>query len=79
MDVIPFCSNFQKPYFKPLGDFYANVLQDRIYFIGDYQTPVFGYTDKMIHQYRYVMAFTNQVSHDPIRNPILTTPQAAGY
>ncbi|WP_231716591.1 hypothetical protein [Desulfosarcina alkanivorans] len=38
MDVIPFCANSQKPYFKPLGNFYANVLQDRIYFIGDYQT-----------------------------------------
>jgi hypothetical protein len=24
------------------------------------------------------MAFTNQVSHEPIRNSILTTPQAAG-
>jgi hypothetical protein len=24
------------------------------------------------------MAFTNQVSHEPIRNSILTTPKAAG-
>jgi len=79
MDVISLCTNFQKSYLKPFRYFYANVFEDCIYFFCDNKAPIFGHTDKMIHQYRYVMAFTNQVSHEPIRNPILTTPQAAGY
>ena len=79
MDVIPLCTNFQKTYLKTLRYFYAYIFEDRIYFFGDNKAPIFGHTDKMIHQYRYVMAFTNQVSHEPIRNPILAAPQAAGY
>jgi hypothetical protein len=38
---------------------------------------IFCYTNKMIHQYRYVKAFMNQVSHEPIRNPKLPSSQAA--
>ena len=79
MHMIPFCTNFQKSNFISLGNFDTNVFNNCVHFICDNKTSILCNTNKMTHQYRDVLAFTNQVSHEPIRNSILTTPQAAGY
>ena len=79
MDMISFCTYFQKSYLKSLRNFLTDFSQLLINFITNYKSSIFRYTYKMIHQYRDIMALANKFSHELIRTTTNSTPQAAGY
>ncbi len=79
MNMISFRIYLQKSYFKSIRYFFTNLAQYLVYFCTYYKSTVLRYTYKVIHLYRYVMAFTNKLSHRLIPTTTTSTPQAAGY
>ena len=79
MNMVALGSNFQKPNLITFRYFKANVFQQLINFLSDHKPSILGHEHEMIHQQRYIMVFPNKLAHEPIRNPFLKPPQAAGY
>ena len=79
MNMVALGANFQKYNLITLRYFKTNIFQQLINRFGDHKTSILGHEHEMIHQQRYIMIFPNKLTHEPIRNPFLKPPQAAGY
>ena len=75
MPMIPIRPDFEKGAFIPLGDFQTDLFQDVIDFFIEDDSSVFGRADDMVPQDRYVMSFSDKVTHAAI----LSSPVTFSY
>ena len=71
MNMIFVCSNFKKMDLVPIGDIQTYRFQDKIDFLGNHHSSVFGRTDKMIEKDANIMALVDIQTHISQYTPAL--------
>ena len=63
MHMVAVCPNLQKRDLVSLTDFQTDLLELLVYRRCEHRSPVFSWTHNVVHQYRYIVAFMDELAH----------------